>query len=96
MVEAEGDTFRFHQTQVFNGESNEGDSLNQKLKITSAPKPVAQMLRIAHRIVEGSSFTNPTNEAWTDASRLKRQLNRNSVPYHQFKEQHTALKTKAQ
>jgi hypothetical protein len=40
-IEGEGDAFWLHQTLVFNGESNEGDSLNQKLKIASAPKPVS-------------------------------------------------------
>jgi hypothetical protein len=58
-LEGEGDSFLFHQTQVFNGKSNEGDSPNQKLKIASAPEPVARKLRIAHRTVEGSSSINP-------------------------------------
>jgi hypothetical protein len=29
-LEAEGDAFYFHQTQVFNGESHEGGPINQK------------------------------------------------------------------
>jgi hypothetical protein len=96
MVEGVGGAFRFHQTQVFNGESNAGNSLNQKLKITSAPELVARKLRITHRTIEGSSSANPTDEARADTCQLERQLNRNLVPYHQFEEQHTSLKTKAQ
>jgi hypothetical protein len=82
--------------QVFNGESNEGDSLNPKLKIASALAPVAQKLRIAHRTIEGPSSADPTDEANADAFWLKRQLNTKLVPYHQFEEQHIRLKAKAQ
>jgi hypothetical protein len=32
MLEDEGDTFRFHQTQVFNGESHEGDLKTPKIR----------------------------------------------------------------
>jgi hypothetical protein len=58
--------------------------------------PVSRKLRIASQTVEGSSSANQTNEARADAFWLRGQLNRNLVPYHQFKEQHTGLKTKAQ
>jgi hypothetical protein len=39
MLEGGGDAFRLHQTQVFYGESREGDLKNRKLGTVSSPKP---------------------------------------------------------
>jgi hypothetical protein len=54
ITESEGDTSWFHQTQVFNDEPNEGDSLNQKLKTARALKSVSRKLRIASRTAKGN------------------------------------------
>jgi hypothetical protein len=62
MLEGESDAFWFHQTQVINGEPNDGGSPNQKLKIASAPEQVARKLTIAHRTVEVSSSINPRQQ----------------------------------
>jgi hypothetical protein len=38
MLEGEGDVFQFHQMQVFNNESHEGDLTNWKSGTVSSPK----------------------------------------------------------
>jgi hypothetical protein len=49
MIEGEGDAFRFHQTQDFNGKPNEDVSLNKKL-------PMHQLKVLKDRCVTRNTF----------------------------------------
>jgi hypothetical protein len=72
---------RLHKSKIKNQERTKASSIKAKDSPSNC---------------RSSPSANQTNEAKGNAFWLKRQLNRNLVPYRQFEKQHTDLKTKTQ